>query len=51
MKIQMSGHGKSFFLNMQMYIPEFPSLDSCKLYINIKTLKYHQLVKGQDFPQ
>lgn len=34
-----------------MYLPEFPSLESHKLSINIKTPKYHKLVKGQVLPR
>lgn len=32
-----------------MFIPEFPSLESYELYINIKTLKYNKLVMGKFF--
>lgn len=34
---------------MQMFIPEFPGLESYKLYLNIKTLKYNKLVMGKLF--
>lgn len=36
---------------MQVYLPEFPNTELHQLYINIKTPKYHKLVKEQVFPQ